>query len=45
MGIVIELLKDTHSKVSVHVADKNTNFHETIILGVIGREKTYLIVL
>ena len=41
-GIEIELLKDTHSKVSVHVADKNTNFHDTIILGVSGPEKTIL---
>ena len=39
VGIVIELLKDTHSKVSVHVADKNTNFHETIILGTFRAEK------
>ena len=39
-GIEIELLKDTHSKVSVHVADKNTNFHDTIILGVLMPEKT-----
>ena len=41
-GIEIELLKDTHSKVSVHVADKNTNFHDTIILGVSEPEKTIL---
>ena len=40
VGIVIELLKDTHSKISVHVADKNTNFHDTIILGVFRPEKT-----
>ena len=38
-GIEIELLKDTHSKISVHVADKNTNFHDTIILGLFRPEK------
>ena len=42
VGIVIELLKDTHSKISVHVADKNTNLHKTIILGVSEPEKTVL---
>ena len=39
-GIVIQSLQNSQSKVSIHVADKNTNFHDIIILGVMWPEKT-----